>query len=489
MAISFNSVPSNLRVPFVAVEFDAANAQQGPSVLAYRALLLGQKTSSAGTAADNSLHRVTSADQVATLAGRGSVLHRQAKGWFAATKAIETWIGCVPDHASGVAATGTITVTGPATATGTIHLRIGGDAVDVAVASGTAQNDIATAIAAAITAASDLPVTATAATNVVTLTARNDGTHGNEIDVRVNYQLGEALPAGVSVTIVAMASGATNPTLTTVIANMGDTWFNVIAHPWTDATSLAAIEAELSSRFGPMRMIDGWAICASAAAYGTVSALGDSRNSPHSTILRTGGMPSLPYEVAAAVAGVAALSAQNDPARPLQTLSVPGALAPAEADRDTLTERNLLLYDGVSTLAIGAGDVVRIERLITTYKTNAAGSPDTAYLDATTMLTLMYLRYAFRSWVLTKFPRHKLASDGTRFGAGQSIVTPKIMKGECMAWFRAMEELGLVEGGDQFKRDLVVERNSTDPNRLDVLLPPDIINQLIVTGVKIGFLL
>jgi hypothetical protein len=39
-----------------------------------------------------------------------------------------------------------------------------------------------------------------------------------------------------------------------------------------------------------------------------------------------------------------------------------------------------------------------------------------------------------------------------------------------------MEELGLVENFDQFKTDLVVERNASDPNRLDFLLPPDIIN-------------
>lgn len=57
-----------------------------------------------------------------------------------------------------------------------------------------------------------------------------------------------------------------------------------------------------------------------------------------------------------------------------------------------------------------------------------------------------------------------------------------------MAWFREMEELGLVEGFDQFKRDLVVERNVSDPNRLDFLLPPDLINQLIVTAVKFQFL-
>lgn len=162
-------------------------------------------------------------------------------------------------------------------------------------------------------------------------------------------------------------------------------------------------------------------------------------------------------------------------------------MGPAEADLFTLTERNLDLYDGIATSKVAAGGVVQIERLITTYKTNAAGGVDTAYLDATSVLTLMYLRYSFRQRILARYPRHKLASDGTRFGAGQAVITPKIAKAEAIGWFREMEEKGLVEGFDQFKRDLVVERNASDVNRLDFLLPPDLINSLMVTAASIQF--
>jgi phage tail sheath gpL-like len=50
-----------------------------------------------------------------------------------------------------------------------------------------------------------------------------------------------------------------------------------------------------------------------------------------------------------------------------------------------------------------------------------------------------------------------------------------------------MEELGLVEGFDQFKADLVVERDALDANRLNFLLPPNLINQLVVTAAKVQF--
>lgn len=487
MTITFNDVPSNLRVPFVAAEFDASQASQGPALLAYRALLIGQKLAS-GSATANSLHKVTSADDLIALAGRGSMLHRMAIAWFASNKMTELWVLVVADDAAGVAAAGTITVTGPATEDGTIPLYIGGERVTVEVASGDVQNDIATAIGAAINADTDLPVTASVLANVVTVTFRHKGEVGNGHDLRDSYRDGEGLPAGVALAYVQPVGGTTNPDLDDAIAALGDSWFQIIAHPYTDATSLTAIEAELASRFGSMRMIDGVAFTSKAGTHAALTTFGASRNSPHSVIVaQPGESPLTPaMEFAAEYAAVIARYGAADPARPFQTLPLAHALPPAESDLFTLEERNLLLYEGVATSRESVG-VVQIDRAITTYQTNAAGADDTAYLDVTSLLTLLYLRYSWRTRMQTRYPRHKLANDGTRLGSGQAVITPKIGKAEAVSWFREMESLGLVEGFEQFKADLVVERNVADPNRLDVLLPPDLINQLIVTATKIGF--
>lgn len=491
--ISFNQIPSNLRIPFVAVEIDNSRAQQGPALLAYTSLLLGQKTSSGG-AADNTIHRVTNADQLIALAGRGSMLHRMAKKHFANNTTTETYVGVIPDNGAGVAASGSVLFGGTVTGAGTLNFYIGGERVQVGVASGQAPDAIAVALAAAINANTDLPVTAAIDGSVdekVNITFRHKGVTGNELDMRVNYQDGEALPAGLTATITAMANGTSNPVLTSIIAAMGDEWYNVIAFPYTDATSLAAIETELSSRFGPMRMIDGVAISASSASHGTLGTLGDSRNSQHLSIVATNQSPTPPYEYAAAVAAVAAFYGAIDPARPFQTLALADVLAPAKSAQFSNEERNLLLFDGISTTKVSDGGVVRVDRLITTYKTNAAGAQDTSYLDVNTMLTLMYLRFSFRNQILNRYPRHKLGDDGARGLAGQAIITPKIGKAEAISWFRDMQGLLLVEASEeaftQFKRDLIVERNDQDVNRLDFLLPPDIINQFIVGAVNIQF--
>lgn len=486
--ISFEDIPNTVRVPFVAAEFDASQASQGPALLAYRAILIGQKLA-AGSAVADSLHRVTNADQVIVLAGRGSMLHRMAVAWFASNRLTELWIGVLADDAGGVAATGTVTVTGPATADGTVALYLGGKRLTVGVLSGTAATAIATAIAAAINADLDLPITAAAVGAVVTSTFRHKGLSGNSFNVRHSYRDGEALPAGVGLTVVQLASGTTAPSLTNLIAAMGDTWFQIWAHPYTDATSLSAIEAELSSRFGPMRTIDGIAVTSAAGAFSALTTLGNGRNSQHSVIVAQPGETPLtpPMEFAAEVAAVVARYGAIDPARGFQTLALVNALPPAETNLFTTEERNQLLYEGIAVTRASDGGIVRLDRMITTYQVNPSGAPDTAYLDVTTLLTLMYLRYSFRVRMQTRYPRHKLANDGTRLGSGQAVITPKLGKAEAVGWFRSMEELGLTEGFEQFKADLVVVRNTVDPNRLDFLLSPDLINQLIVTAAKISF--
>lgn len=488
MTISFNGIPATLRVPFVYVEISNENAVQGAVIQPYKVLVIGQRLT-AGTVAKHVPTRVTSAAQGKQYFGAGSMLAHMLEAGLKVNNFTETWAVGLDDDPAGVAATGSIAFTGPATAGGTLYLYIGGRRLTVGVNAADAATAIATAVAAAINANTDLPVTAVASTSSVNLTARHKGQAGNMIDVRLNYNSGEQYPAGVAATVTAMDGGTSNPDIAASIAALGDVQYNVIAFPYTDAVSLTAIETELADRWGPMRQIEGVAFAADRSNHSGLGTLGDSRNSPHVSIMGAYGLPNSPWEVAASVAGTVAYYGNIDPARQFKTLPLTGILPPAQADRFTMQERNLLLYDGISTFNVDAGGVVRLERVITTYKTNAAGADDPSYLDVMTPMLLGYLRYDFRNYILRKYPRHKLANDGTRYGQGQAIITPKVGKAEAIAKFREWEDMGLVENAEQFKRDLICERNATDPNRLDWMLSPDLVNNFMVGGVKISFLL
>lgn len=486
MTISFNKIPVGILVPGVYVEIDNSKASSGLSLFPTKILVVGQMLATGtGTALTPTL--VTSGDQARQLFGKGSMLAQMLAALIKANDYSETWAIGLEDKAAGVAATGTLTFSGAVSAAGTLSLMIGGRRVEVAVASADTPATIATAVVSAITAATDLPVTAAAEAAVVTLTARHKGEAGNGIDVRHSYYTGETLPAGLAVAVTAMTGGTGNPDIQAALDVFGDEWFTDIVLPFTDAANLMAVETKLADNFGPLKMADGHAWAAASGTVATLSTLGSARNSPHLSIIGAKGSPSLPWEWAAVLAGVGAYYLTIDPARPLQTLTLPGLLPPAIADRFTLQERNILLGKGIASFRVDAGGTIVIERVVTTYKTNAFGAADPSYLDVETLKTLAYLRFDLRNLVALKFPRHKLADDGTAFSRGQAVVTPNTIRAELIARFRQWEDAGLAENIDQFKADLIVERDANDPNRINALVPPDLVNQLRVFAGQIQF--
>lgn len=490
MAISFNDIPSNVRVPLVYIEFDNTRAVQGTPAISHKILVFGQRLTGGSVAAAVPT-RITSDAQAEDAFGRGSMLAEMLKALRVTNSYTETWAIGLDDDAAAAAASGSIDTTGVATQSGTLNVYIGGKRVRAGISSGDTGDAVATALAAAINADDTLPVTAAVdatTTTQVNLTARQKGLAANDIDLRVNYYQGERTPAGITVAITAMAGGSANPDISTGIAAMGDTWWNTLVMPYTDTANLDALGQELADRWGPLRMIDGIAYSAYKGTHGDTATFGEGRNDHLVTCMGTGASPTPPYIWAAVYAGTAAFSITNDPARPLQTLPLPGILAPAVADCWTMEERNLLLYDGISTYRVGSDGTVSIERAITTYQQNSFGVADPSYLDVTTPATLGYIRYATRARITQKFPRYKLADDGTRFGAGQAIVTPSVIRAELLALFRELETAGLVEDFDQYKNDLIVERNANDRNRVDVMSPPNLVNQLRVFAEQIQFI-
>ena len=322
MPIGFNEVPRNIRVPFVYVEFDNSRAVRGPALQPYRILVIGQRLA-AGTVAALTPVRVTSAAQAGGFFGAGSMLAAMLEKVLQNDGLTETWAVALDDAGTGTAATGTITV-GGAAAAGTIALYIAGRRLAVGAGPGRTLAQIATAIAGAVTDDENLPVTAAATGAVVTLTARHKGTAGNGIDIRHSYHGGEGLPSGLTLGIVAMSGGATDPDIADVWPVTGDEHYNVMACPYTAAANLAALEGELADRWGPLRQIEGMAFCAATGTHAELGTLGDSRNSPHLSIMSAHASPTPAYEWAAAVAGVAAYHGNIDPARPFQTLPVRG---------------------------------------------------------------------------------------------------------------------------------------------------------------------
>lgn len=486
MSINFKNIPSNIRVPLFYAEVDPSRANSGQ--LNQRALIIGQMQSSGtATAGVPVISQGPIADQAAF--GSNSMLAQMIKQYRANDNFGELWILPLADDGAGVQASGSIAFTGPATAAGTLSLYIGGIRVQQAVTSGMTAAQLATALVATITAATDLQLTVTAAVNgsitsQVDVTAIHKGATGNDIDLRVNYlgaAGGEALPPGIGVTITAMASGTTNPVLTTPLANLSDAPFDFIVFPYTDSTSLDAMKnfmGDTAGRWAWNRKVYGHAFSAYRGSYASLASFGVGRNDQHMSIMGYYDSPTPPWLWAAAYAAQAAISVRADAGLPLHTLPLIGVLAPPIASRFKIDERNTLLFDGISTFSVQQDGTCLIEGAITTYQVNAYGQPDNSYLVLVRLYTLMYCLRFMETRITTKFARVKLAADGTRFGPGSNTVTPAIIKAELIAAYLELEDLGLVQEHDRFIAGLIVQKSSTDPNRVDVLWDGVLINQL-----------
>jgi phage tail sheath gpL-like len=477
MPVPFNSIPAALRLPGIYVEFDNSLANNAdPS---FKILVIGQRLS-AGTVAEGVPTRITSPAQAEEYFGRGSMLAEQLIALLAANQWMNITAIALDEAAAGAVATGTITITGTATSTGTLALYIAGKQVNVGVTVADTATVIGDAIAAAVAADTTLPVTAANVAGVVTFTAKWKGETGNGIDVRLGYY-GEQLPKGIAAAIVAMSGGTTNPDLAVAIAAMADEWYNWIACPFTDAANLVKLETELDSRWGPTRQIGARAFTAFRGNHADTVTHGDSRNNPHVTCMGTNLAPQPPYIWAAVNTVVAAAALAIDPARPLQTLKLPNIMAPAIELRWTDAERNLLLFDGVASYKVGSDGSVMIERQITMYQVNAADIADDSYLDINVPETLERIRFEQRKMFSSKYPRHKLAEDDAKFGAGQAIMQPKLAKAELLALYAVLEFKGWVQDYAGYKTALVCEIGDGigggDRNRLNVQDSPKLVGQ------------
>ena len=489
--IAFQNIPQNLRVPLFYAEVDNSMANSGQ--VSQRALIIGQITAD-GSAAPNVPVISQGVSDAIEKGGAGSVLALMTQAYRTADSFGEVWYLPLADSTAALAATGSVTVSAPATANGVLYLYIGGVRIAQTVLYTQTANDVATALKTTINNTPNLPVVASVDSgNKVTLTAVNKGPLGNDIDLRLNYRGslgGESLPVGLSVTLEQMSGGATAPDLEEALSNCGDKDFDFIAMPYTDSASLDALKSflnDVNDRWSWQKQIYGHYFAVRRGTLGELTTFGVTRNDQHGSVMGIYDSPTPTWLCAAALTGSAANSLRVDPALPLQTVVIPGVLPPPEASRFTLSDRNILLYDGISTFTVADDGTVAIENLITTYQQNSFGQPDDSFLQIETLFTLTYVLRQMRIMVTSKYARVKLADNGTRFAPGAAIVTPNIIRADLIAQYRKMEFDGYVQGGDVFKQGLIVERNSTNPNRVDVLWPGILINQLRILALLAQF--
>ena len=485
MGINITDIPLDFRVPGFYFQIDnRLGGSQSPAIYK-RILLIGQRLST-GTGAALVPTLFSNPAQVEGECGYGSQLHSMAVALKRANSLTESWYVALDDDAAGVKATKALTVTGPATAPGTLALYIAGQLIRIGVASGDSANTIAANIAAALVANPSTPFAAAAAASVVTLTCRHKGAWGSDLDVRLNYRLGDATPEGVGITIATGVTGTGNPLVTTALAALGSQWFTHIVMPYTDATNLSALAAAVEANWGATVMKDSIWFTAKGGSLGTVSAFGTGRNDKLGCCMDAGTSPTPPYIWAVDCAAVDA--AEPVPNRPRHTLILPNCLPAATGSERDLSEQNILLHDGISTHTVDRDGTVRIQRLVTLYQLNVWGVADDSYLDVSTLELLAFLRYSYRARVAQRFPRVRIVANGSHIQSGPDIVTLNDIRDDNFAWAQDMIAAGYIwDDMPAYKAAFQAEISASDNSRVNLLIPPKLVKGLEVLAGLIEF--
>ena len=248
--IDFDNIPTSLRKPGVYTEYNSRNAvstlpTNEQNVLIVAPMLNATKAFSAPTP-------IYSDVDAKNTFGAGSWAHLMARIAIQNNAMIRLTVIGLKDSDSGVAATGTITLTGTASNAGVLKVIIGGLDYAVAIAKSETASNIAARLNAVINAGEYCPVSATVNEGTVTLTAKCKGDIGNEISVNATLSAND-----MAVNVSALANGAENADLAAALASVAGQHYHVIISPFADDKNAKALREHLESVASPVEKKPG----------------------------------------------------------------------------------------------------------------------------------------------------------------------------------------------------------------------------------------
>lgn len=470
MSVPFDTIPAGAVASGVFIEQKFRKSGSAAAAFSNRIALLGQYLA-AKTPTNNLPVAVTNADEVAAIAGYGSQAHLMAVKLFEVMGSAPALVDYFPIADGTTAATGTIVFASNATSSGVWTVYICGKPITFAVASGDTPTQQAAALSAAINADLTLPVTSSPTTGTVTCTSKWKGLSANGITLAKNlYGTEQALqPAGTTMTVTTMASGAGDPVLTGATANFGNTFYTYILTGLNDATAAAALEAAFTARIDPVVKkptvgVMGWTD--TRANFLTALA---SRNNPGSCYIPVEGSPNHPGQIAAAAVGRMAVRGNANPARPHKGHILTGII-PGTATPWTWAQENAVELAGGSVTYVSGGQVVTKD-VLTTYKTNTLGAVDDSWRYVVAVTNLQAKYYTLDQMFLSSpFDAAILVDDEATTNLDYAL-SPKAIKSYVVALVDAWVANVWSKNRDYIVENIIVEIDGTNAGRVNILIP------------------
>lgn len=449
-----------------------------------RDIIFGQ-IEGAGTAVSDALNfnmHLATEDELKTLFGTGDLFHRILQ-WRSGVSI--TGGGIVPildvigvDEAGGATdAENTITFAGPATADGEWVISIVDEklfTITIPVSSGDADTVVAAAVDAAIGNLADPPFTSIVVANVVTLTAKDGGTLGNNYGIRINDgQFGQ------TVAISGWSGGAVDPVITgTLDAIEGRRYTGA---QWPETWVTTSIADEFANRFNtPNDILDGVIFQGANDTFANATALVAPFNNQSlvfmgnnvvAETLDDGPAILQPADYAASffmavrdkrlttgalIADlITALNAPLDATGGPHTASLPYFNTPMNDVPVTLTQNlfNLteqisLEDDGFTTYGVNsAGNQMIMGAVVTTRTTDASSNVNDSFRFLNFVDTGSVCREIFFRTLKSVFSQSRLTEGN--IVEGLSMTNEQSIKGELLGIYRDLSNLALTQAGPE----------------------------------------
>ena len=516
------NVPPSLKRPgsYISIVFGggAATARDQPKKL----LLLGNKTGAltgatpsfsfpAGTADLNKIYSPASEQEVIDLFGAGGEIHLEYLEVQRQGPNIQIECMAFGEAAGAVKASQTIVLAGTdPTSAISIRVHIDGRAIERAYASGTLQDDIGLDLCSAINSETSLPVTAqyTAGTNTITVTAKNGGTRGNTILLRLSVILGSQVTvlrtgtlagtvAGLTLTLgggkLAGGTGTETTTFTSALTALDNMLHDYVVASVVDATNVTALSTHMSSKNDANKMLWQQGIVAVVEDLTTATvgaqAIATAANNPRIQVVWQYNSERHPAAIAAAkaVARLAGDSRANgtDPGE----LSSPqinhdGCIVmgvPPQYDRDDQPangEVEIALSSGVSPLvpSLQYPSGTEIVRSVTSKFKDATGAFNYSTIDTSDVTIIDTVAREIRSVLNTTYPHHNIVNDDPETGAppeklAARTVTPSMIRDVIVGVLTLNEEGGLITEVERQLKELQVVRSSSARGRVGIEVP------------------
>lgn len=468
MTIS-TAVDPSARARVVGIKTEFRNLAVGNVLyLPQRGAIIGQGATASSYATTKA--QVFDATTVGSTYGFGSPLHLAALQLLPVNG---DGIGSIPltvypleDDGSAVAAAGDITPTVGSITQANYRVvvnNIRSEAFTVEV--GDAVADVIGKMITAVNAVPEMPVIAADGTTKLDLTAKWKGPTGNDIYLEVTGPT----DAGMTWAYTQPTGGATNPSITAALAQVGDIWETQILNclDIADTTTLAEYAAFGEGRWGalvrkPCNVWTGNTNTTVAAA----TAVSDARKTDRTNgQFVAPGSNDLPFVVAARQMARVLKLANTNPPHDYGGQQATGLTPGADGDQWTYAERDTAIKAGSSTIEV-KDSVVELSDIVTFY--HPTGDPTPAYQYAVDIVKLQQIIYntdlIFTAPGWNGAPLIPDDQPTTNPAAKQ----PKMAKAAVASMIDSLALNAIISDPETAKASIVAGISTQNPKRLDV---------------------